>query len=148
MTDYVAKAQEIARRMHHGQVDKSNVDYIQHPERVAASLSQYGPEFEAAGWLHDVLEDTPMTAQDLLDDGIPAAVVDAVLLVTRNDGETYRDFIERTVSSGNIIALRLKLADLKDNMRPGVPEQMKKTRYVPAIAKIEYKLQRMRLNRP
>lgn len=141
--DIVRLANRIAAEGHAGQVDKSGVDYIRHPCRVAASLARYGPSYEAAGLLHDVLEDTLYTAEDLAAMGVPADVIEAVQLVTRRDDETYREFVERTLASRNVMALRLKLADLHDNMRAGVPEGMKQKRYVPVIATIEQLLAQM-----
>jgi hypothetical protein len=69
---------------------------------------------KAAALLHDVLEDTDATAEDLLADGIPADVVQAVQLLTKAEGEAYADFILRL--RDNDLARRVKIADLEDNL--------------------------------
>lgn len=92
--------------------------HITHPRRVAESLHHV--THKIVGWLHDVVEDTPMTLDDLREAGFPELIVQAVDSVTRRDGETYLDFILR--SKKNVIGAVVKLADLRDNLsdlRPG-----------------------------
>ena len=72
------------------------------------------PEAKIVALLHDTIEDTDVTPQILLDAGIPQEIVDAVLSVTRNPGESYSDFIQRAAL--NPLGLEVKLADLEDNM--------------------------------
>src|SRR5207244_12228508 len=74
-----------------------------------------------AAWLHDILEDTPWTAQALREAGIPASTVDTVLVLRRRPGEPYTTFIARLADSGDAQALAIKNADLADNPRPGLP---------------------------
>ena len=64
--------------------------------------------------LHDTVEDTDVTAEYLLSEGFPRNVVDAILSVTRNEDETYEDFIKRCRL--NPIGRQVKLHDLEDNM--------------------------------
>jgi hypothetical protein len=64
--------------------------------------------------LHDVVEDTGRTLDDLRNLGYSDEVVAALGCVTKREGETYEDFVERVAS--NPIARRVKLADLEDNM--------------------------------
>lgn len=112
--DIVALAQAIAERAHKGQVDKLGVDYIEHPRWVAAQMDT--PTRKAAGWLHDTLEDTALTEDDLLREGIPMHVVWIVVLLTRRAGipaqEYYADI------RGNTDALAVKLADVAHNTHP------------------------------
>ncbi|PFT62606.1 hypothetical protein COK67_20045 [Bacillus cereus] len=72
---YIKIAHEIAKKVHAGQVDKAGMDYIKHPETVASLVDTI--EEKATAYLHDVLEDTEITAADLLSAGIPHNVVEA-----------------------------------------------------------------------
>src|SRR5262249_4397457 len=71
------------------------------------------PEMMAAV-LHDVVEDTPTTLDDLRREGFPQAVVEAVDCLTRREDESYDEFIARI--KPNALARRVKIADLEDNM--------------------------------
>ncbi|MGE0133559.1 MAG: HD domain-containing protein [Dehalococcoidia bacterium] len=102
----------IAVEAHRGQVDKAGQPYILHPLRVMARLST--PEERLVAVLHDVVEDSPTTLDDLRAAGFDEAVVRAVGFLTRREGETYEAFIERV--DGDALARRVKLADLEDNM--------------------------------
>lgn len=106
------RAIELASEKHLSQTDKGGRPYFGHPARVAADCQT--DEQCMVALMHDLLEDTDVTAQQLLDEGFPAEVVDAVLAVTRRDGEDYDAFIERVAL--NPIARRVKIADLLDNM--------------------------------
>lgn len=111
LTPQVAAAEAIAVIAHRGQTDRIGVAYIEHPRRVAARLSD--PREVAAAWLHDVIEDCNISAQDLLDAGISQDVVDAVVLLTRTGDVTKDDYYEAIRK--NPIALAVKLADIADN---------------------------------
>jgi len=108
-------AKAIAVVAHQGQTRKFGPDkgkpYIIHPERVAAMV--YADAQKAAAWLHDTIEDTSTTIEDLRNFGITEEVVDIVKAVTRRDGETYFDFIWRI--KGVLPAIDVKVADLLDN---------------------------------
>ena len=81
----VETARQLATQTHGAQKDKAGNPYIDHPRRVAERLEAAGASAQAvaAGWLHDVLEDTPTTAADLAAVGIPTEVIDAVTAVTK-----------------------------------------------------------------
>lgn len=115
---FVQLAEDIARRAHAGQVDKSGADYLTHPARVAAGVASHGGDDTAvaAAWLHDVLEDCDVTAGDLLAAGIPAPVIDAVRAVTKAQGETLEEYCARV--RANPVGLLVKRADLEDNTDP------------------------------
>lgn len=104
----------IATSAHEGQVDKSGRPYIGHPLRVMASVS--GGHEQMAAVLHDVIEDTPVTADDLLARGCPPAVVDAVVALSHLDGESQEDYLRRVAA--NPLALSVKRADIGDNLSP------------------------------
>ena len=103
---------QIALRAYAGKVDKAGREYILHPLRVMAKM-RTGLEMSAA-LLHDVLEDSEITAEELLAEGIPAEVVDAVQHLTKNENQDYMDFVAR--AGKNKIAAAVKLADIEDNI--------------------------------
>ena len=109
----IEKALQIAARAHEGQKDKEGLPYVLHPLR--AMLSVEGEEAQIVAVLHDVLEDTAVTADDLRREGFSAAVVAAVLCVTHRPDEPYADYVVRC--KGNEVARRVKLADLADDWR-------------------------------
>ena len=102
----------IALRAYAGKTDKASREYIHHPLRVMAKM-ETDLEMSAA-LLHDVLEDSDITAEELLAEGIPAEVVEAVLFLTKDQNETYQDFIARVKK--NKLATRIKIADIEDNI--------------------------------
>jgi (p)ppGpp synthase/HD superfamily hydrolase len=110
----VADAVRIAREAHEGQVDKAGRPYIGHVLRVMKRLDTDEEQMAAA--LHDVIEDTDATPDSLLALGVPKVVVEAVQSLTKREGETYADFVDRAGS--HPIARRVKLADLADNADP------------------------------
>ena len=101
----------IAKKAHAGQVDKAGVDYIQHPLYVASQVKT--EQEKAVALLHDVLEDSDITAADLLAYGLSNEVVTAVQTLTKKKGQSYQDYLEKVKS--NNLARVVKLADLKHN---------------------------------
>jgi (p)ppGpp synthase/HD superfamily hydrolase len=111
----VEGAIEFATRAHDGQVDKQGAPYILHVLRVAARLHEYGDHYVIAGLLHDIVEDTYHTFDDLIVQGAPLDVVEAVELLTRHDKhEPYVDYVERLTR--NPIAGWVKASDVADNL--------------------------------
>lgn len=106
------KALRIAIRAHEGQKDRSGKEYIMHPIRVSERCVTMQAKIVAL--LHDTIEDTDITPDDLLSEGFPQTIVDGVLSVTRREDETYEEFVRR--SEQNAIGKEVKLADLEDNM--------------------------------
>ena len=107
---------------HNGQTDKSGLVYALHPIRVAYRLRRIGSEHPVrAALLHNVIQDTPWTAADLLSMGEPEPVVDIVSWVTRpteRPRATYLDWIRAIASEGPLEARLVKLADIYDNLSP------------------------------
>jgi (p)ppGpp synthase/HD superfamily hydrolase len=102
----------LAVEKHRGQVDKSGQPYILHPMHVMCGMKT---EHEMmAAILHDVVEDTDVSLQNLEEWGYPVEVVAAVDCLSRREGESYEDFVARTKS--NALAVQVKLGDLRDNM--------------------------------
>lgn len=112
MDELLMRAEEIARKAHAGQKDKAGKDYINHPLWVSAHV-EGGTYEKAAALLHDVIEDTNINAQDLLDSDIPYAVVRAVEILSKEKNESYFKYIARIRK--NEISKRVKIADLKHN---------------------------------
>jgi len=111
---------EIMRKAHEGQIDKSGRPYYLHPLRVAMRLANCTAAERHAALLHDVVEDTSVTLEHLREMGYSEEVLELVELLTRRnaDGESHNRYIERIVQSRNVYALRVKLADVYDNMSP------------------------------
>jgi len=108
----IEKAIELAARAHAGQVDKAGAPYIFHPLRLMLAVS--GEHERMAAVLHDVVEDTPLSFDDLAREGFPPAVIDAVRALTKQPGEKRIDAAHR--AAANPIARQVKLADVGDNM--------------------------------
>lgn len=106
------KALVIATEAHEGQKDKAGAPYIFHPIRVSNRCKT--DEERIVAILHDTIEDTDVTPDYLLSEGFPKNIVEAILSVTRNEGESYNDFILR--SKLNPIGRQVKIHDLEDNM--------------------------------
>ena len=104
-------AYAIALVAHKGQVDKVGVDYINHPLTVSNNCT--GENEKIVALLHDVLEDTKVTKEDLLLFFDPY-IVEAVCLLTHNPNDSYMDYLAKI--KANPIAKAVKLADLKHNM--------------------------------
>lgn len=114
----VSLAIELANKYHAGQIDKSGRPYLGHLERTATKVRFSGGSWieESAAWLHDVIEDTRATKADLLEAGLPMAVVQIVDVMTHSQGVTNEDYWQsiRAVSG----AVPVKLADIYDNLDP------------------------------
>ena len=109
-TNMTRKAMRIAYQAHHLQVDKTNVPYIFHPMMVANM--QKDEITTTIALLHDVVEDTGMTLEDLAKE-FPDEVIKALTLLTHDCNEDYFDYVERIKS--NPYAKAVKLADLTHN---------------------------------
>ncbi|RLT28372.1 MAG: HD domain-containing protein [Chloroflexi bacterium] len=105
-------ALRIAVAAHAGQVDKAGQPYILHPLRLMMRMTSEAARIVAV--LHDVVEDTDVSLDDLRAAGFGDEVIEAVELVTRRDTETYDEFIARIAP--HALARQVKLADLEDNM--------------------------------
>ena len=104
-------ALSIARKAHEGQLDKAGVDYIEHPIYVASQVDT--EEEKAVALLHDVIEDSPVSAEELLQAGLPETVVTAVQVLTKKKEQDYQTYLENVKK--NPLARVVKLADLKHN---------------------------------
>ena len=109
-TEMTIRALKIAYDAHLGQLDYNNVPYIFHPYHLA---EQMGDEIACTvALLHDVVEDTSLTFDDL-EKWFPAEVMEAVRLLTHDDNTDYFDYVRKIKT--NPIAAKVKLEDLKHN---------------------------------
>ena len=108
----IERAVAIAATAHDGQRDKAGVPYLLHPLRMMMRMNN--PAAMMAAVLHDVVEDTDWTLDQLRVEGFSAEVLSAVDCLTNRAGESYDEFIARV--QGNEIARQVKRADLEDNM--------------------------------
>lgn len=112
-TPLTKKALRIAARAHKDQTDKTGLPYILHP--VIAATGVEGEYETCAALLHDVVEDTDVTLDDLREEGMPEEVLDALSLLTHIDGVPYMDYV--AAIKQNHVARAVKLADLSHNMQ-------------------------------
>ena len=108
---YLDRAIELAKQHHEGQTNKAGKPYIEHPLRVMNQVESEEEKIVAV--LHDIVEDTDISLDDLRSEGFSEEVVSAVECLTKQDGENYDSYIERI--SFNPLAVKIKLADLEDN---------------------------------
>ena len=143
------KAEELIKKLFDGKVDKGGYPYLDHLHEVSNRVD--GDDAKLIGLLHDTLEDTSMTREELLNLGFSEHIVSSIEVLTRREKEDYSDYIDRIVASDNVDALNVKLADLNHNMdisRIKNPtfkdfDRIEK-RYRPAYIKISNKLEEMK----
>jgi (p)ppGpp synthase/HD superfamily hydrolase len=102
----------IANQAHAGQLDKAGKPYISHPLTVMAQMDT--PESKIVAVLHDAIEDSDLKIEDLVKQGFPESITDAIAAITKLDGELYEDYMVRVRS--NTIARKVKIADITHNM--------------------------------
>lgn len=138
----IERAQKLATKVHNGQTRWGGEPFIVHPKGVVDKLrdrdiferwtyhrsgsidiSSHTPcpidddrkhDYYIVGWLHDVVEDTPITLGNLLDLEFSYDIVQAVDALTRRDDEDYREYILRVRK--NDIALEVKISDIEHNL--------------------------------
>ena len=130
------KAVIIAQEAHKGQFDKGGNPYIEHPLYVASQVDTM--ELKIVAVLHDTLEDN-----DLKKEGFPERIVDAIVMLTHEDGdeEAYLDYIRRVAT--NTMATAVKKADLMHNMdmsriqKPTEKDLKRRAKYEKAFCLLE-----------
>lgn len=106
------RAIQIAAIAHQGQKDKAGNPYILHPLRIMLKMDALERMIIAV--LHDVIEDSDWTLDDLREEGFSPTVIEGVDALTRKTGETYQAYIERLKRHPAVIPV--KLGDLEDNL--------------------------------
>ena len=111
MQEMLEQAIIFATDAHKGQVDKAQMPYILHPLRVMNLVDTIEEKIVAV--LHDVIEDTDTTREELLE-FLNEELVDSIVALSKGENEEYEKYLIRV--KNNKIARKVKLADLKDNM--------------------------------
>ncbi|MDO4532431.1 MAG: GTP pyrophosphokinase [Coriobacteriia bacterium] len=104
-------AMKFAFKAHEGQLDRSGIPYVSHPLHLAEQMDTEDETVVAL--LHDIIEDTEYTADDLRALGISDAALEAILLLTHDDDVPYLDYVRNL--KDNPLAVKVKLADLHHN---------------------------------
>lgn len=110
-TAMTKKAMEVCYQAHLGQRDKAGVPYVFHPVHLAEQMSDEKTTIVAL--LHDVIEDTALTADDLRSMGFEDEVIDAILCMTHDRSVPYLEYV--AAIKRNPIARAVKIADLRHN---------------------------------
>jgi (p)ppGpp synthase/HD superfamily hydrolase len=141
--DLLEQAIAIAHQAHSGQVDKAGQPYIEHPLRVMAAVDSLEAKIVAV--LHDVIEDTPLSLEDL---GIfPTAVVAAINALTKRPSEDYEAYLTRVMADP--LALVVKIADMTDNLdisripQPTAHDYTRLSKYQAALPRLKAKLKQL-----
>lgn len=111
--DMYSKAEIIVNRIFKDIKDKGNNPYLEHLYYVSNNLDDLN--MKIVGLLHDLIEDTEITEENLKEVGFTNEIIEAILLVTKKE-ETYEEFINKIIKSNNKIALYVKKVDLESNM--------------------------------
>ena len=110
-TSMTKKALKLCFEAHKEQVDKSGIPYVFHPFHLAEQMET--EETTIVALLHDLVEDTDYTIEDLTGMGFGKNIIDAIALMTHADEVEYMDYVR--IIKGNPIAKAVKLADLRHN---------------------------------
>ena len=110
------KALHVAVQAHTSQLDKSGHAYFFHPVSIARALALDGfsSDHQIVALLHDVVEDTPTTLDDLKKEGFGDKILSAVDAITKRKGESYEAYLSRVMK--NPLACKVKMYDLQDNL--------------------------------
>lgn len=138
-TEMTKKALRLSFDAHKDQVDKSGMPYVYHPFHLAEQMDS--EETVTVALLHDVVEDTDYTMEDMIAMGFPKSVTDALALMTHDKAVPYMDYVAKI--KANPIATAVKLADLRHNSDTSRLETIDETvlrrvqKYRDAIALLE-----------
>ena len=110
--DDLDKAIKLACEAHAGQMDKAGKPYILHPLRLMLKFQKKQEQVVAV--LHDVVEDSDVTLDDLVNKGFSELVLDALDCLSKRENEDYGAFIKRIFP--NELARKIKIEDIKDNL--------------------------------
>ncbi|MDO4962879.1 MAG: GTP pyrophosphokinase [bacterium] len=148
----IYKALEISSELFKVDIDKGGFPYIQHLIYVYRHVDTI--EEKVVALIHDVIEDKKVTKEDLLEVGFPIKIVDDVVSLTRVKPITYDDYINNLINNGSVEALKVKLADLRNNMdmsrikNPTIKDYERvEKRYAPNYEKILNRLEEIENDR-
>ena len=124
---WIKRSVEIAYAAHEGQKRTDGSPYIKHPFRVADAVED---RLKPIAYLHDVIEDTKVTLDDLKKEGFPSYIINAVDLLTHKKGDS--NVVYWTKIKSNPDATAVKLADINDNLHD-TPSEHAKQKYQRAL---------------
>ena len=110
-TQLTKRALKLSFEAHKNQVDKTGAPYVFHPFHLAEQMTD--EISTVCALLHDVIEDTEYTFEDIQKMGFPQEVIDVLKLLTHEKSVPYMEYVEKIKE--NSIAKQVKLADLKHN---------------------------------
>ena len=146
--DLIYKSLEIVTKLFNDKVDKGGYPYVIHLLKVYSGVTCYIEKVCAL--LHDVIEDTDVSYEDLEKVGYSKEIIDILKILTKLKGEDYGKYINRIIESENIHAMNIKLSDLEHNMdsnriKNPTPNDLMRIskRYEPAYEKIYNKINEM-----
>lgn len=111
--ELLGKVLVLATNAHAGQFDRGGNPYILHPMKVMHYLKTTDEELQCIALLHDVIEDTNTTWEDLREIGCTSRVISAVRVLTKMPGQSYDEY--KLEVFANLDAMRVKMADLRHN---------------------------------
>lgn len=137
-----AKAEKLVNYLFETITDRAGESYLNHLYSVAKNFQD---EMRySVGLLHDIIEDTKITMSDLAILGFRESYIEAIMVLTKKDFETYDEYIKRLSSSDNTVALDIKLVDITHNMNEErlsrlstIEKEKLLKKYIPAKIKIE-----------
>ena len=112
----IEEALRIALDCHEGLKDLDGKPAILHP--LAVGMAGNNRQEIIGGFLHDVVEDSDLTVDDLLRKGVDEGIVDALRLLTHEKGSDYSTYIQRIIDSGNRLAQTIKLNTISGGVEP------------------------------
>ncbi len=115
--DTIEKCIRIALDALEGERDRDGNALILH-SLIVGSMGQTDEE-KCVGFLHDVVEDTKWTFDDLSDEEVPEKIIEALKLCTHKENMDYYDYVQRIIDSGNMTAIHVKQNDLRHNLARG-----------------------------
>lgn len=110
-TEMTKKALKLSFEAHKNQIDKSGIPYVYHPFHLAEQMIDEDTTIVAL--LHDVVEDTDYSLDDLSSIGFSDKIIDAISLMTHDKNIPYMDYVAQIAK--NLVAKAVKLADLRHN---------------------------------
>jgi (p)ppGpp synthase/HD superfamily hydrolase len=105
---------QIATKAHKGQKRHGGEPFITHPNAVANNF--FSLSYQIVSWLHDVIEDTSYTLEQLYIEGISSMHIERIDILTQKDNQTYYEYIQFIKNSRNKMAIAIKIADTQHNM--------------------------------
>lgn len=115
--DLLYKSLEIMTKVFENKCDKGGIPYSVHLLKVYSGVYDYTEK--CCALLHDIIEDTDVTYDDLKEVGFSEEIIEILTILTKTKGEDYSKYIDRIINSKNTHALNIKLVDLAHNMEVG-----------------------------